>query len=192
MSTVEKWQPIYLWRGWDEDWRLIGQWSKKPRMDQLVEGGALTVDYPGGHRTAWNVRGGELISPWELVEYLLVPANPYFPDDPIASDDSSLLDPALWIDGHIPSELDESHWQVIEETVESLIAKTGAEALITPEGGGFLGAFSMSDDEIREQTADTVHRIMSVPNPFTGTDGYDEAIRRMLNGPVPPMRAAET
>ncbi|MEV6432598.1 hypothetical protein [Nocardia sp. NPDC051463] len=39
-----------------------------------------------------------------------------------------------------------------------------------------------------DQIADAVHRIMSLPNPITGTDGYDEVIRRALGGPVPPPK----
>jgi hypothetical protein len=49
----------------------------------------------------------------------------------------------------------------------------------------------MSDEPTVEQIADTVHRIMSMPNPMTGTDGYDEVIRRALGGPIPPPKDAE-
>lgn len=81
MSTVEKWSPLYLWRAWDSDWQLIGQWSKKPPMWDLVEGGGLTLDLPAGHRMAWNVRGGELRPQWEYLEYILVWPNPALSND---------------------------------------------------------------------------------------------------------------
>ncbi|NUS44567.1 MAG: hypothetical protein HOQ24_12875 [Mycobacteriaceae bacterium] len=60
---VEKWEPGRLWRAWDADWVLVGQWDCKPPLDDLVEGGALTVDHPNGSRRSWLVREGELIDP---------------------------------------------------------------------------------------------------------------------------------
>ena len=46
----------------------------------------------------------------------------------------------------------------------------------------------MSDQPTVDETADAVHRIMSLPNPLTGTDGYDEVLRRAVCGPIPPPK----
>jgi len=111
--TIEKWSPLYLWRAWDTEWQLAGQWSEKPLLSELVEGGALTLDYPGGHRTSWNVRDGQLISDYEMLKYILNPVSPFLPPDtspPLAS----MLDPASWFDGRpigLEPEVDESVWQ---------------------------------------------------------------------------------
>ncbi|MET8648459.1 hypothetical protein [Nocardia aurea] len=61
MTTIEKWTPMHRWRAWDTDWLLVGEWSERPLVESLPEGGALTVDYPTGLRDCWRVVDRRLI-----------------------------------------------------------------------------------------------------------------------------------
>lgn len=81
MSTVEKWKPAHLWRSWDRDWQLAGQWDKQPPMSALVEGGGLTVDYPTGQRKYWRVLDGRLIDESQLLRPILAWPRPWTLDE---------------------------------------------------------------------------------------------------------------
>ncbi|MBF6515545.1 hypothetical protein IU421_14830 [Nocardia cyriacigeorgica] len=77
MSEIVKAAPRPLWRAWDREWQQIGQWHERPSANQLTEGGALTVDYPNGHRRAWRVINGELVDERELLKVFEWPSNPF-------------------------------------------------------------------------------------------------------------------
>jgi hypothetical protein len=75
MSTIEKRTPMHLWRSWDKDWQLAGQWDKQPSMSELVDAAALTVDYPNGRRDSWRVADGQLVPEPEFLK-VMVWSNP--------------------------------------------------------------------------------------------------------------------
>lgn len=82
MSTIEKWSPAHLWRAWNREWQLAGQWGKKPEMSELADAIALTVDYPNGRRDCWRVMDGQLVPERETLRKMSVWANPFLPWTP--------------------------------------------------------------------------------------------------------------
>lgn len=74
--------PRPLWRAWDQDSRLVGEWDEQPPFSALAEGDLVMVDYPNGFRKSWRVYGGQLRDEMDLMGVIIAPSNPYLhPED---------------------------------------------------------------------------------------------------------------
>ncbi len=83
---IEKCAPPVLpvWTSWSPDWKRLGQWHdyERPPVWKLAEGGALTVEYPNGHRKRWRVYGWRLVDEAELLKPILLWPSPFLEDLP--------------------------------------------------------------------------------------------------------------
>lgn len=66
-----------VWTSWSPDLTRLEQWHERPHVGQLVEGGALTLDYRG-LRKCWRVYGWRLVDEFDLLASIKVPPNPVF------------------------------------------------------------------------------------------------------------------
>lgn len=66
-----------LFRLWDSEYRLIGEYRDEIPAEELIEGRNVTVDYSNGRRWSGRIHGGALVQDIEFLEVFQWPKNPF-------------------------------------------------------------------------------------------------------------------
>lgn len=76
-EAVETAPPRSMFRLWDSEYRLIGEWCDGIPEEEVVEGRNVSIDYGNGQRWSGRIDGGVLVQDIEFLEAFQWPKNPF-------------------------------------------------------------------------------------------------------------------